>query len=433
MDRFVTSKKRVAEVPIEREDTKQQSIMKSDSFKIVTMNSNSLANRISDASNHKEFKAFVEAHHPDVIAVQEVRLPAKTFSSNPKKGDGSRRDRTKVDDRDSKSATDKRLLQSSDAFKNYDKYYSLSDWRYAGSMVAIKKGNVPPLWIAFTFTNSEKESVMQQKLVTENGASSSLMQTATVEVITPLSTATETVRVEIKSTDAADAYESSSDMDGHSADGRLICLGYPSFDLLATYAPNNGSSETSFNRRRAWDRDIQLFFSRAARRGRPIVWVGDLNVAHTPADVTHPLFFSAQMLQSDAGDSGQAGEHAQPFTLAFKPKYHATSFAIVHQSLACCLTLWHFKYGPILDTSPVHFDHYLCLNIITYLTRYLGYTPNERRRFTDIIREGCLVDTYRHFNPVAPSSLVETIPSHPSSEGSTGIGICTSSLHLYLF
>ena len=41
---------------------------------------------------------------------------------------------------------------------------------------------------------------------------------------------------------------------------------------------------------------------------RAMVWVGDLNVAHTPADVTHPKFFSSQMAQPNSGDSGQAGE-----------------------------------------------------------------------------------------------------------------------------
>lgn len=35
--------------------------------------------------------------------------------------------------------------------------------------------------------------------------------------------------------------------------------------------------------------------------------MGDLNVAHTPADVTHPQFFKSQMIQKSIGDSGQAG------------------------------------------------------------------------------------------------------------------------------
>ena len=127
MDRFVT-KKRVADVT--DSSSSKKPTVKSDSFKIVTMNSNSLANRISDKATHADIFSFVRLHSPDVIAVQEVRLPAKTFSSNPKKGDGSRRDRGKVDDRDPKTATDKQLLHGCEAFRDYDKHYSLSDWRY---------------------------------------------------------------------------------------------------------------------------------------------------------------------------------------------------------------------------------------------------------------------------------------------------------------
>lgn len=73
--------------------------------------------------------------------------------------------------------------------------------------------------------------------------------------------------------------------------------------------PNNGYSEESFERRRQWDTEILRFFTRAKvstsylllrdgfpssdvlyvkERGRHVVWIGDLNIAHTAYDVTHP-------------------------------------------------------------------------------------------------------------------------------------------------
>ena len=308
MDKFVTVKKRVAEESAGDLPVRRKPNQRNGSFKIVTMNSNSLANRISNKSDHDDVMKFIDTHSPDIIAVQEVRLPAKTFSSNPKKGDDSRRDRSRIDDRDTKTATDKRLLQSCEAFKDYVQHFSLSDWRYAGTMLALKKGNDLPIWVAFTFVTAENESIKHSSI------STSADITTTQMVIGKESTVVTSVEVGSAIIDgshdkpaASDEYESS-DRDGHSADGRFICMGFPSFDLVATYSPNNGSSETSFIRRRLWDKNINLFFSRAAKRGRPMVWVGDLNVAHTPADVTHPAFFSSQMLQSSAGDSGQAGK-----------------------------------------------------------------------------------------------------------------------------
>jgi exonuclease III len=47
----------------------------------------------------------------------------------------------------------------------------------------------------------------------------------------------------------------------HHPDGRIIVLEYPSFDLLGCYAPNNGTDEKSFLRRRQWDSAIQIWLT----------------------------------------------------------------------------------------------------------------------------------------------------------------------------
>ena len=341
MEKFFASKKRAVDEPASVDCSIPKMTRKNDSFKIVTMNSNSLANRISDKKHHSEFKTFMEEHSPDVVAVQEVRLPAKSFSSKPKKNDGSKRDRTKIDDKDSKAATDKRLLQSCAAFKDYQMYYSLSDWRYAGTMVALRKGSVEPSWIEYTFGGAEEKSIRHQsREITDTHEPSSLPASSS-----SLSTLSTDIGVtEVKQSNTLEAspvlddgdYETSCIMDGHYADGRVICMGFPSFDLLATYSPNNGSSETSFLRRRVWDKDILLFLTRAEKRGRPIIWVGDLNVAHTPADVTHPSFFLAQMHQPEKGDSGQAGER-QTLTSFRSPATDCiTPIMMLYRSLSLC-------------------------------------------------------------------------------------------------
>jgi hypothetical protein len=41
---------------------------------------------------------------------------------------------------------------------------------------------------------------------------------------------------------------------------------------------------------------------------------------------------------------------------------------------------------------------------------------NERLRFSAIIKEGELVDTYRHFNPVPLTALDENLHQHAHTE-----------------
>ncbi|KAF9605027.1 hypothetical protein IFM89_013193 [Coptis chinensis] len=79
----------------------------------------------------------------------------------------------------------------------------------------------------------------------------------------------------------------------HEADGRVILAEFESFRLLNTYVPNNGwkEDETSFQRRRKWDKRIHEFVTQST--DKPLIWCGDLNVSHQEIDVSHPDFFSS--------------------------------------------------------------------------------------------------------------------------------------------
>jgi hypothetical protein len=67
MDKFLSGNKRPAVV---EEKIPQKSLP--DCFEIVTMNSNSLAIRLSDPLNRTIFEEFIETYRPAVIAIQEV-------------------------------------------------------------------------------------------------------------------------------------------------------------------------------------------------------------------------------------------------------------------------------------------------------------------------------------------------------------------------
>ena len=66
--------------------------------------------------------------------------------------------------------------------------------------------------------------------------------------------------------------------------------------------------------------------------------------------------------------------------------------------------------------------HKVVIPLQIYFLIESGYTPNERLRFSEIIKEGCLVDSYRHFNPVPSSALKEDIPLHSYDDDNSGIG-----------
>ena len=106
----------------------------------------------------------------------------------------------------------------------------------------------------------------------------------------------------------------------HEPEGRVILASFGSLDFLGTYVPNQGGSEESFARRRAWDARVRrLLASRAAGAPRPLVWGGDLNVAAGWEDVgPEPEWF-----RSKNGQGAQrAEERGQPgFTQAEQERF----------------------------------------------------------------------------------------------------------------
>lgn len=230
---------------------------KKEPTKFLTWNANSFLLRVKN--NWPEFTKFLQESDPDVIAVQEVRLPAAGTKGNPKNP------REPKDDTSS-SREEKQILMraiSNSPLKEYNYWWSLSDTKYAGTALFVKKCFNPKV-------------------------SFSLDQTASK----------------------------------HEPDGRVILAEFESFRLLNTYVPNNGwkDEETSFQRRRKWDKRILDFVLQTL--DKPLIWCGDLNVSHEETDVSHPDFFSSAKLNGyippNKEDCGQPG-----FTLSERKRFGA--------------------------------------------------------------------------------------------------------------
>ncbi|KAK5777181.1 Exodeoxyribonuclease [Gossypium arboreum] len=232
--------------------------VKKEPLKFLTWNANSLLLRVK--SNWHEFSNFVSNLDPDVIAIQEVRMPAAGSKGAPKKP-GELKDDT------SSSREEKQILMralSSPPFGNYHVWWSLADTKYAGTALLVKKC-LRPLKVSFSLDGTVSK---------------------------------------------------------HEPDGRVILAEFETLRILNTYAPNNGwkEEENSFQRRRKWDKRLLEFVVQSS--DKPLIWCGDLNVSHEDIDVSHPEFFSAAKMNGyvppNKEDCGQPG-----FTLAERKRFGA--------------------------------------------------------------------------------------------------------------
>lgn len=76
-------------------------------------------------------------------------------------------------------------------------------------------------------------------------------------------------------------------IDEHDTEGRVLTLEYPDFYLVNVYTPNAQDGLRRLSYRLAWDEVFRLYLASLARR-KPVIFCGDLNVAHQEIDLARP-------------------------------------------------------------------------------------------------------------------------------------------------
>ncbi|CAM9939190.1 unnamed protein product [Pylaiella littoralis] len=218
---------------------------------LVTFNINGGVPRLT--KNWPEIEEFLTDNMPDLCCFQEVRLPSKGLPKCKTDDDtgrkrGQQKDDTKKD-RDDIALVRKTLLNLARRL-GYRVVMSLANTKKAGS-AALIRDTCPSENIFFSIT---PEGQLSKE---------------------------------------------------HDREGRVIVIEYPSVTVLAFYVPNNGAKEESFRRRERWDATIQRFAS--TYTAKPIIILGDLNVAHRDADLTHPSYFKGMFPAASPQNSGQPG------------------------------------------------------------------------------------------------------------------------------
>ena len=77
------------------------------------------------------------------------------------------------------------------------------------------------------------------------------------------------------------------EMTGHDTEGRVQTAEFPSFFLVNVYTPNSRRDLSRLDYRRRWDRRFLPFLKKLERK-KPVIFCGDLNVAHTELDLANP-------------------------------------------------------------------------------------------------------------------------------------------------
>lgn len=70
----------------------------------------------------------------------------------------------------------------------------------------------------------------------------------------------------------------------HDSEGRVITAEFENFYVVNVYVPNSGAELARLPYRQQWDIDL-LAFLKNLEKSKPVIFCGDLNVAHRPIDI----------------------------------------------------------------------------------------------------------------------------------------------------
>lgn len=75
--------------------------------------------------------------------------------------------------------------------------------------------------------------------------------------------------------------------DRFDSEGRMITLTYPAFNFVTAYAPNAQEGLKRLDFRSEWERSVREYLGSLAQQ-KPVIYCGDLNVAHKEIDLKNP-------------------------------------------------------------------------------------------------------------------------------------------------
>ena len=76
-------------------------------------------------------------------------------------------------------------------------------------------------------------------------------------------------------------------MEEHDQEGRVITLEYPRFYLVTVYTPNSQNELARLDYRMKWEDDFLAYLKKLEGK-KPVIFCGDLNVAHQEIDLKNP-------------------------------------------------------------------------------------------------------------------------------------------------
>eukprot|EP00578_Thalassiosira_sp_NH16_P006065 CAMPEP_0181138880 /NCGR_PEP_ID=MMETSP1071-20121207/34483_1 /TAXON_ID=35127 /ORGANISM="Thalassiosira sp., Strain NH16" /LENGTH=535 /DNA_ID=CAMNT_0023225747 /DNA_START=357 /DNA_END=1964 /DNA_ORIENTATION=- len=141
----------------------------------------------------------------------------------------------------------------------------------------------------------------------------------------------------------------------HDGEGRAIVADFPLFYLTNLYVPNSGAKlERLGYRTEQWDADLLTKMQQLEKEGgKPVIWLGDLNVAHNEKDTWNE---GAKHLSKSAGTTA---EERSSFERQLGEGY-VDAFRHLHPQGRGHYSYWSQRAGNREPNKGLRLDYFIC-------------------------------------------------------------------------
>ena len=138
-------------------------------------------------------------------------------------------------------------------------------------------------------------------------------------------------------------------LEEHDHEGRLITLEFDPFYLVCCYTPNAQQELKRIDYRMRWEADL-LAYLQALDREKPVVYCGDLNVAHQEIDLKNP--------KTNRGNAGFSDQERDCITRLLSSGFTDT-FRLLYPDRTGAYSWWSYRFHARENNAGWRIDYFI--------------------------------------------------------------------------
>ena len=140
----------------------------------------------------------------------------------------------------------------------------------------------------------------------------------------------------------------------HDTEGRLITLEFEKFYFVGCYTPNAQDGLKRIDYRMKWEDDLRDYLS-SLSANKPVVYCGDLNVAHNEIDLKNP--------KSNRGNAGFSDEEREKFSQLLAAGF-TDSFRHLYPDVEGAYSWWSYRFQARAKNAGWRIDYFVVSDYI---------------------------------------------------------------------